>query len=183
MNRIVGTLILLASQGCVQESSDDNLTTDDSEEPLVELVRSVSALNDVQRIAAVAEVDKTVEGNFDISWGLLRYEPVLIDPSAVIVGDLARPGAIAREFQISIFGDVSYTVSQTEFDPLNTNHFARMKGVLNGGGAGKIRMGIQSGLEWPPSLLIRIDAPPRFYLLLATDNIPYVYVAAEFDVE
>lgn len=183
MRKIAAILMLMLVQGCLQEQFDDESSIAFTEGPQIELVRSISGLDEDGQNAAIAEVERVAEGNFGITGALLRYEPVLIDPSDIIVGDLSQPNAIANTFEITLFGDVSYVATGTKFRPLDINNQASWQGVLNGGEAGKVSMSIHSGDTWPPSLVVRVDADPEFYLLLATDNVPYVYVAAEIDVE
>jgi len=183
MKQIVAVVTLLSAQGCVQEDSIDYSSTEYALEPPVEIVTPITGLSQDEQDLAIEEVARITEGRFADSGALLRYEPVLIDPADIIIGDLSQQGAVADRFMISLFGDVSFDVIESRFRPLDINNQASWQGTLKSDDGGKVSMFIQSGEVWPPSLVIRIHAYPKGYTLIATDNLPYVYAAVEIDVE
>ena len=150
--------------------------------PSIELVSSIFLGDQDIRNEAIAEAEKVVEATFGIGRGVLRYEPVLIDSSEIIIGDLSQPGAIAKEFKLSFLSNVSFKATETEFKPLDVNNQALWRGVLDEGDGGTIEMTIHAGGFGSPSLSIRLNAPPYYFLLFPLDNMPNVYVAAEANV-
>ena len=175
-----------AVSGAPQENVDSDIGEADPKPevgirnaPNIALVRSIFDVDEDVRNAAIAETEKFVVANFGIDRGLLRYEPVLIESTDIIVGDLSQSDAIAKKFQLSFLGDVSITATETQFRPLDVNNQASWSGVLDGGDSGTIQMSIQAPDVGSPYLIIRIDAPPYYYLLVPLDNMPNVYVAGE----
>ena len=131
------------------------------------------------RDRALAEADRFVTNNFGYDRGILRWEAIRIDADDLLVKDFANQDAIAKEFHISLFSDISFKATETKYSPQKANNMAVWKGVLDDGASGTIQMTIMKGTD-RTSLLIRIHGPAGDFFITETE-VPHVYVAAQAD--
>jgi len=164
--------------------AESSLSDDADFLPDVELVRSIFNANKDKRNEAILEAETVVAANFGIGRGILRFEPVLLNPRDIIIGSLSEPGALRKTFQLTIFEGLSFTATETEFKTLDINNQAVWRGIVSSSDlSGTIEMTIHASNNGNQSLSIRVNTPPYYFILFPLDTMPDVYVAAEANVQ
>ncbi len=143
-----------------------------------EIIRSLSDADRDFRDLALAEVERYIR-DFDADGdSVLRWESVWIDEGDLIAGSLLDAGAVATEFRISPFPQLSFKATQTEYRVWEVNNQASWHGVLDDGSAGSIHVTIQSDEQGRPLFLFRLRTA-QHDIAVAPTNVYGVYIAMD----
>ena len=145
-------------------------------------ITSVYGVDRDLRDAAVSEAEKIMDGFSEHSAGVVRWEPVIVDSSSIVIGDFLSSDGVAEEFTISPFTDVTFTAEKTDYRSRAHSRSATWEGELtddSNRSNGTVVMTMQSGRA-KPVLILKMRTETRSYVLLATD-IPDAYVSIEMD--
>jgi len=143
-----------------------------------EILRSLDDADRGFRDSALAEVERYIQ-DFDADGNsVLRWQPVWIDEGDLVAGNHLDEGAVASEFRISPFPQLSFKATQTEYRVWEVNNQASWHGVLDDGDAGSIHVTVQSDEQGRPVFLFRLRTEQHDIAVAAT-NVYGAYIAMD----
>lgn len=147
----------------------------DQESGTPEIIESIHEYDLAFRESAQATAENYVSPFSPES--MLRWRPVVIEPSAILTDGYLQDGAVPKTFTISPFPDIKYSVTETKYAIRETTESVSWVGTIAGAERGRVEMKIVGGVD-NPTFVIRIFADNRIISITPT-NMQKVYVAVE----
>jgi len=155
--------------------SENQFAAEDLSSP--QLVRSIHESDKGVREAAQHAAENFVK-NFEVGQ-LLRWEPVRISPYEFLNGSYLKQGSVPRMFEISLFRNLNFVVSETKYEISEHIAAATWTGVIGGNQDSRVEIGIVGGID-QPGFLIKIAIGTQRFSVQPTDTRD-IYVAMEIN--
>lgn len=140
-----------------------------------ELISSIYDFGPDYRDLATRVVEDTIQ-HYDPS-SYVRWSPVRIEPLSYLNWSYLEEDALPNAISITLFPDVSYVATQTEYQIFSDSEGAIWYGSIHGSEDGRVEITIVGGAR-NPSFVIRVIDHPNLYQVFPTDA-PNVYMVVE----